>query len=496
MDVTRSKSGATAAVTALVVLLVCFAWSIKASEAQAQRALEDRVDQRVTMASGFLRGYTESVLRREAEQATAWLGGVGVTRQRFEDLTEALGFSASVLLDHRGVVVAVFPRRDDLVGKNLSGSYDHLDHALAGRRAVSNVVASAAEGVPVVGLATPYETAGRERVFSGAFAVHSSPIGRDYLRGVVPIAGAESYVVDAAGEIVTASLEERDGKLAGAAPELAAALAETESGYHRRGSTDYYFTSEPVAGTPWRFVATVSTNALYAPLSGGGRLVPWTIFSAFALSGCGVLWFMARARRQNRELTAKNYEVENLARRLEEQSLIDPMTGVANRRGFETLVDQQMKLARREGLCIHALFVDLDGMKTINDTFGHGEGDRALVLVAQVLRTACRDADVVARLGGDEFAVAMTNDGDAIAVVRRISTAVEELEASHQLPYALSVTIGHATHQPGDVWSLEVLLASADEAMYARKRRSAPRPDRLGRPPALDGARSPGAGPG
>ncbi|HYO60530.1 MAG TPA: sensor domain-containing diguanylate cyclase [Actinomycetota bacterium] len=470
MDVTGSKSRSTAAIAGLLVLLTCFAWSIKTSEARAQRALEDRVEQRVTMASDFLQGFTGSLLRREAEQAAAWLGGPRVSRERFEDLTEALDFSAAVLLDRRGVVLAVFPHRADLVGKDLSGAYDHLDAALEGRPTVSNVVASAAQGVPVVGLATPYGTERRERVFSGAFAVHSSPIGRDYLRSVVPIAGAESYVVDAEGGIVTASSARRGGSLTSAAPELATALEEAESGHHSRGATGYYFSSEPIPGTPWRFVATVSTDALYAPLAGAGRLVPWTIFAAFALSGCGVLWFMKRTRRQNRELTAKNYEVEDLARRLEELSLIDPMTGVANRRGFETLVDQQMKLARREGLCVHALFVDVDGMKSINDTFGHSEGDRALGLVAQVLRAACRDADVVARLGGDEFAVAMTNGGDATIVVRRISAAIEDLEAVQRLPYALSVTIGVATHQPGDVWSLEVLLASADEAMYARKR--------------------------
>ena len=482
MDLTRNKSRSTAAVAVLVVLLACFAWSIKTSEAEAQEALEDRVQQRVTMASSFLEEYTKSLLRRESEQAAEWLGKSEVNRQRFEDLTEALDFSASVLLDRRGTVLEVFPRRDDLVGKDLSGTYDHLDYALEGRPTVSNVVPSAAEGIPVVGLATPFNTAGGKRVFSGAFSVQSSPIGRDYLRSVVPIRGAESYVVDADGVIVTSSRAGDHASLAGTAPGLAAALDESASGHHPRSATDYYFTSAPIPGTEWQFVATVPTDALYAPLSGSGQLVPWTIFSAFALSGCGVLWFMARTRRQNRELTAKNCEVEDLARRLEELSLIDPLTGVSNRRGFETLVDQQMKLARRERLCVHVLFVDVDGMKSINDTFGHSEGDRALVLVARVLRAACRDADVVARIGGDEFAVAMTNDDDAFGVVRRISSAVEELGAANRLPFELSVTIGLATHDPGDVWSLEVLLANADEAMYTRKRNKAvsarPAPDR------------------
>ena len=131
-------------------------------------------------------------------------------------------------------------------------------------------------------------------------------------------------------------------------------------------------------------------------------------------------------------------------------------------------------------------------MKSINDTFGHGEGDRALVLVAQVLRAACRDADVVARIGGDEFAIAMTNDGEALGVVRRISNAVEELGAANRLPFELSVTSGLATHQPGDAWSLEVLLASADEAMYARKRDKAPASGRRARV-GIESASSSGA---
>src|SRR5215471_9810632 len=91
-------------------------------------------------------------------------------------------------------------------------------------------------------------------------------------------------------------------------------------------------------------------------------------------------------------------ELSNLA-------LKDELTGLYNRRGFLALADRQLKLARRSGRSLLLFFIDVDGLKEINDVFGHAEGDAALKCAAEALETTFRDSDVIARFGGDEFAV-------------------------------------------------------------------------------------------
>jgi diguanylate cyclase (GGDEF)-like protein len=123
------------------------------------------------------------------------------------------------------------------------------------------------------------------------------------------------------------------------------------------------------------------------------------------------------------------------------------------------------------------LFVDIDGLKSINDAYGHAEGDHALRDAAAVLRGAVRRTDVVARLGGDEFAVLLvgrdgagvTPRGAEIATARLHDTFVRQ-SAARRRPYTLSASIGASHFDPGDPAPLETLLQQADEEMYARKR--------------------------
>ena len=86
-------------------------------------------------------------------------------------------------------------------------------------------------------------------------------------------------------------------------------------------------------------------------------------------------------------------------------TIIDDLTKLYNRRGFLTLAERHLKLAVRKKTGVFLLFADLDGLKIINDTFGHLEGDRALIDAADILRASFRSADIIARLGGDEFTV-------------------------------------------------------------------------------------------
>lgn len=162
-------------------------------------------------------------------------------------------------------------------------------------------------------------------------------------------------------------------------------------------------------------------------------------------------------------------ELSNLA-------LQDELTGLYNRRGFLALAERQLKLARRSGRSMLLFFIDVDGLKEINDVFGHGEGDAALKSTAEALEATFRDSDVIARLGGDEFAVlAIEASGQSETTIRERLT--EYLNSACQSSdYQFSVSLGAARFDPWDQTSIRDLIVEADGAMYEQKhRRSAER---------------------
>jgi diguanylate cyclase (GGDEF)-like protein/PAS domain S-box-containing protein len=158
---------------------------------------------------------------------------------------------------------------------------------------------------------------------------------------------------------------------------------------------------------------------------------------------------------------------------LRQLSLRDELTGLYNRRGFLTHAEQCIKSAKRCGAHLILLFIDLDGMKRINDLFGRQEGDHALVNTAILLRRAGRESDVIARLGGDEFALILvaTQPNAGTLIERRLQRMLVEHNRSADLEYTLSMSIGVTQHDPASGKSIDVLLAEADAAMYERKRR-------------------------
>jgi two-component system cell cycle response regulator len=153
-------------------------------------------------------------------------------------------------------------------------------------------------------------------------------------------------------------------------------------------------------------------------------------------------------------------------------SLTDELTGLYNRRGFLTLATERRKLANRNGETFMVFLADLDGLKPINDTHGHGAGDQALKKTAQILRECFRTSDIIARIGGDEFAIATVedkkNDGEFLRT--RLQEALETYNAESQLPYRVGVSMGVARAPAKDLLSIEQLMAKADEALYQEKK--------------------------
>jgi diguanylate cyclase (GGDEF)-like protein/PAS domain S-box-containing protein len=156
---------------------------------------------------------------------------------------------------------------------------------------------------------------------------------------------------------------------------------------------------------------------------------------------------------------------------LKDLLLRDELTGLPNRRGFITLSEQALKLAMRMERDVLMIFIDVDHLKYINDTFGHLTGDRALVDTARVLRDSCREADIVARLGGDEFVALMIVDSDQTAelVGERIKTRVDAHNSETERGYTLSLSVG-TTRSKAEGTTLADLLAQADSALYEQKR--------------------------
>jgi diguanylate cyclase (GGDEF)-like protein len=171
-------------------------------------------------------------------------------------------------------------------------------------------------------------------------------------------------------------------------------------------------------------------------------------------------------RERNKDL------LQRQADELRALSLVDELTGLYNRRGFLTLATQQLKLCDRSMRAALIVFVDLDGMKRINDELGHEYGDIALVETASVLRQSFRYSDVIARLGGDEFVVlAFEADPPLSSVVsERISEKLAEMNAKPERKFELKFSVGIAAYDPSKSEMVEEVLARADGLMYEQKR--------------------------
>lgn len=164
---------------------------------------------------------------------------------------------------------------------------------------------------------------------------------------------------------------------------------------------------------------------------------------------------------------------------LERDSVTDPLTGVLNRRGFETELRLALADGARHGEHGAVLFLDLDGFKRINDSLGHSAGDAVLRKVAGVLRAGTRESDRVGRLGGDEFAVLMTRTtvenarGRAKSIEWMINNSAIDWQGQ---PIAIRASIGTDYFGPNDEQS--AIMVRADQAMYRQKRdrRKHPRP--------------------
>jgi len=175
-----------------------------------------------------------------------------------------------------------------------------------------------------------------------------------------------------------------------------------------------------------------------------------------------------RVRDRTAELEQANEEIRRL-------SVTDEMTGLTNRRGFYLLAEQKLRGTHYLGRKCALAFLDVDGLKRVNDEQGHDVGDMLIKDVAQVLSDMLCESDILARLGGDEFCVMVTeSDSDTATLRDRVAEAFRRFNTTNDRPYRLSASIGVVrTTAIGATTTVDELLAQADKLMYAEKKANA-----------------------
>jgi diguanylate cyclase (GGDEF)-like protein len=178
----------------------------------------------------------------------------------------------------------------------------------------------------------------------------------------------------------------------------------------------------------------------------------------------------SQLRRSDERFQSQLGVLEHVLLTLRSMALTDDLTNLYNRRGFLRAGTRLLSAVSRDNWGALLFYIDVDELKSINDSAGHAAGDSMLTRTAQVLRAAFRDSDILGRLGGDEFAaLAPTTDPNAAnLILHRIQAAVAADNVSHA-ESTLSLSVGFAQFNPGKPSSISDLLRKADMAMYENK---------------------------
>ncbi len=221
-----------------------------------------------------------------------------------------------------------------------------------------------------------------------------------------------------------------------------------------------------MAATAGSLAATLAICFLFVPLMGGqmaGAGLIMTIVCPVAVGFPASLSHFYQAEK----LRQANLALEDAYRQLHEQSQRDALTGVLNRTAFMAELQDRSDAGATGGL----LFIDLDHFKTINDSFGHATGDRALARMGALLAQHAGERDLVGRLGGEEFGVFLHGvcANDMVARSQQLREAVQRLDlrAENGMPVTMGASIGACHCLPG--FAPSTALATADGNLYRAK---------------------------
>jgi two-component system cell cycle response regulator len=166
-------------------------------------------------------------------------------------------------------------------------------------------------------------------------------------------------------------------------------------------------------------------------------------------------------------------KIQELLNELKNLSIKDQLTGLFNRRGFLTMGAHHIKQYLRDKKNYLVMFCDMDGLKNINDNYGHKEGDIAICAMAKVLEDSFRDSDIIGRLGGDEFTVLLgsATPGDLNNIEERIRNNLNNKKKELNKPYKIDVSYGMCSYEDSGKRELEEIMELADHELYIAKKK-------------------------
>ncbi len=169
----------------------------------------------------------------------------------------------------------------------------------------------------------------------------------------------------------------------------------------------------------------------------------------------------------------QNVKISSLNKKLQELSVTDVLTGVYNRSGCEQIAYGYLEECQQNGEDSILMIADVDRMKTINDQYGHMQGDMALRVLASVLKHELPKDWIISRYGGDEFFMAGKSDGvhTVADIIKNIDKNLERVSKEKKLPYPLTASIGGVLIRGGSTYSLDKYLQEADDMMYEAKKK-------------------------
>lgn len=182
---------------------------------------------------------------------------------------------------------------------------------------------------------------------------------------------------------------------------------------------------------------------------------------------------LSKRKKAEKQLQLANMKLEKYNAKLHNLTVIDELTGLYNRRGFyeQSNKNYERAIANNEGFIL--FYGDLDGLKEINDCFGHKCGDEALKAAGKILEKAFRSSDVISRIGGDEFTALATNISkpDSLnRILEKINKSFTHFNESKALPFKVSMSIGYSIFEPGSGRSIDELIHEADIYLYKQKK--------------------------
>lgn len=453
------------------LVLVMGLFGLLAGHLAGQQALEvhrkDRVQLQLRLA-GLVQQYTqligaEVVDRLALGQAWSTQPGDAATVARLEELVEA-----ARSLDFGAVLLG--PTAQPLAGWSTTGSFPSPDDP--GWEPLRVAVRAAEPGVlplsgvmiagdrEVLALAVPADLAdGTRGLLVGLWEPARAAL-QQYVSDLQYGSTGHGYALDATGLAIAAPTPDAIGEplpLVGLRAGLAA--RDDDAGILYTDDDGGLVTSYARAGaTGWIALTPQSREEFEGALKRSSRWVDVCLVGLILAAGTGLV-VLHRKREAALRVVA----------------LRDDLTGLYNRRGWFVLAEHELERARRTSSARVLLFVDLDGLKQVNDSLGHREGDRAIVDAASVLLAASRASDLVGRLGGDEFVLLLGDDGQAGVARRRLLGALDAHNARSGAGFELRLSVGAEVWFPDEACSLDELVRRADAGMYADK---ASKPDR------------------